>query len=78
MTRPVWVPGVRWARAVGRLPRMADSSVPRASERFAALAGLPAPAPLTADEEAAYHARMRAADDELAAVIARRQPPRAA
>lgn len=57
---------------------MAEISVPRASERFAALLGLPAPAPLTADEEAAYHARMRAADEELAAVIARRHAPRAA
>jgi hypothetical protein len=58
---------------------LCTARVPRASERFAALLGLPTPAaPLTADEEAAYHARMRAADDELAAVIARRHIPRAA
>lgn len=44
-------------------PTPPPPAYPRASERFAALLGLPAPAPLTADEEAAYHAKMRAADN---------------
>jgi hypothetical protein len=62
--------------------RIADSTPAerpaRASERFANLVGLPAPAPFSAEQEAAYQQWMDDGDADLAAIIARRREPNAA
>lgn len=52
---------------------MRDSAHPRrASDRFAALLGRPAPEPLTAEQEADYRRWMFEGDAALSALIARR------
>ena len=61
---------------------MADSTATdrpaRASERFAALLGLPAPAPFTEQQEADYQRWMDQGDADLAVLIACRREPNAA
>jgi hypothetical protein len=43
------------------------------SQRLAAMLGLPEPKPFTEEEERAFREKMRRADDEVAAIIARRK-----
>lgn len=57
---------------------MADGSHPirpqRASERLAAALGLPAPEVFTAEQEAAYQAKLADGDRQVDEILARRTP----
>jgi hypothetical protein len=57
---------------------MADGSHPirpqRTSERHAAQFGLPTPVPFTAEQEAAYQAKLADGDRQVDEILARRTP----